>query len=79
MKHIQKFNEELEEDFGRTDRSDEPIRVTVKDLIEYLSRFDPETEVHLDKDGWNYKETGLKTIESTYLFDSFEDTLIINN
>ena len=28
------------------------MTIRVKHLIEYLSRFDPETTVYLDKDGW---------------------------
>ncbi len=79
MKHLHKFNEELEDDFGRTDHSDEPTRVKVKDLIEFLSSLDPELDVHLDKDGWDYKETGLKTVEDSYLFYVQPDYLIINN
>jgi len=26
--------------------------VKIEDIIKYLEKFDPKTEVHLDKDGW---------------------------
>jgi hypothetical protein len=79
MKHLHKFNEELEDDFERTDHSDESTKVKVKDIIEFLSGLDPELEVVLDKNGWNYKETGLKTVENAYLFYVRPNYLIINN
>ena len=54
-------------------------RVNVKDLIDYLSQYDMNMIVSLDKDGWDYEKTALKTIENSGLFDKFENTLIINN
>lgn len=59
MKHLKSINEAEES---------EKVRVRVKDLIEYLSKLDPEMEVGLDKDGWEYYETGLETVENSYLF-----------
>lgn len=76
MKHIKKFNEE--NDLTGMER------VKVKDLIEYLQTLDPETNVELDKNGWDYHPTPLETIQNTYLFDKFtgrdgKPRLIINN
>lgn len=31
---------------------EEKVDVRVKDLISFLQKFDPETAVYLDKDGW---------------------------
>ena len=59
MKHIKKFNENTE--FER-------VPVKVKDIIEYLQILDPEMEVGLDKDGWDYYPTGLETVKNSYLF-----------
>lgn len=49
MRHLKKFNE-AEGDELEEDRS--PVKV--KDIISYLSTLDPEADVHLDKDGWQY-------------------------
>jgi hypothetical protein len=74
MKHIKKFNENTE--FER-------VPVKVKDIIEYLQSLDPEMEVSLDKDGWDYYPTGLETVKNSYLFDVFnykgDKHMIINN
>lgn len=48
------------------DESDRTVRV--KDIIEYLQSLDPEMEVTLDKDGWDYYPTGLETVKNSYLF-----------
>jgi hypothetical protein len=74
MKHIKNFNENTE--FER-------VPVKVKDIIEYLQSLDPEMEVSLDKDGWDYYPTGLETVKNSYLFDVFnykgDKHMIINN
>jgi hypothetical protein len=59
MKHIKKFNENTEFEI---------VPVKVKDIIEYLQSLDPEMEVDLDKDGWDYYPTGLETVKNSYLF-----------
>ncbi len=59
MKHLKSINESEES---------ERVKVRVNDIIEYLSKLDPEMEVYLDKDGWEYYETGLETVENSYLF-----------
>lgn len=66
LTHLKEFNS-FEEDME--DNLSEDKRVRVKDLIEYLQTLDPEVEVLLDKDGWEYHETPLETIKNTYLFD----------
>lgn len=66
LTHLKEFNS-FEEDME--DNLSEDKKVRVKDLIEYLQTLDPEVEVLLDKDGWEYHETPLETIKNTYLFD----------
>ena len=63
------------------------MTIRVKHLIEYLSRFDPETTVYLDKDGWESDlhwsgrnedkrpKNELEVIEQRGLFDKFKDSL----
>ena len=57
--------------------------VTVKDLITFLSKYPEETEVILDKDGWEECDTIDQTI--SHLIDDGsmkyhnENYLIINN
>ena len=77
IKKFDSFNESNEfDENGRV-----PVRV--KDLVEYLQSLDPEMEVHLDKDGWDYYETGLETVKNSYLFHVWdykgEKHLTINN
>jgi len=80
MKHIKKFNEEL----GYLDEPEmERTPVKVKDLVEYFQTLDPEMEVSLDKDGWDYYPTPLETIKKSYLFHVWDHDgkkhLTINN
>jgi len=70
--------EDIEDNFS------EDKKVRVKHLIEYLQTLDPEVEVTLDKDGWDYLETPMETVKNAYLFDywtrkSGEKALTINN
>jgi hypothetical protein len=37
------------------------VNITVDDLIQYLTQFDPTTEVGLDHDGWMEDECGVPT------------------
>lgn len=72
------------ESFNESDEfNEEETKVKVKDLVEYLQSLDPEMEVYLDKDGWDYHETGLETVKNSYLFDVWdykgEKHLTINN
>jgi hypothetical protein len=77
MKHLKKFLENLEED-------DYTI-IRVKHLIEYLSKFDPEMEVILDKDGWEDGQSNdpIEIIEHSGLFYEYsfdgESHLTIQN
>ncbi len=83
---IEKFNERFSK-IGPASDSEMNIskdtKVKVKHLIEYLSKFNPETTVGLDKDGWMDKfikhTNELDLIEKRGLFDYFEDHLTINN
>jgi hypothetical protein len=76
MKHLKKFLENLEDD-------DYTI-IRVKHLIEYLSKFDPEMEVILDKDGWDGQSNDpIEIIEHSGLFYEYsfdgESHLTIQN
>lgn len=59
------------------------MTVTVKDIIEFLSQYPPETEVILDKNGWSEEKSVNDSI--SYLIDDSpitfhnQDYLIINN
>jgi hypothetical protein len=67
------------------------IDIRVKDLISYLMKFDPETPVYLDKDGWpnelwgeSYKNISAEDKISYLIDDSAithreENYLVINN
>lgn len=68
---IRKFNESDEY---------ERLRPKVKHLIEYLQTLDPEMDVVLDKDGWQGEgDTEVELIKTSGLFDTWNNTLIINN
>ena len=68
---IKKFNESDEY---------ERLRPKVKHLIEYLQTLDPEMDVALDKDGWQGEgDTEVELIKTSGLFDTWNNTLIINN
>lgn len=70
---INKFNENLEED-------DFNGQVKVKDIIKYLSELDPETDVYLDKDGWDANgKNGYEIVKNSYLFYQYRGGLTINN
>jgi hypothetical protein len=80
--------EKVEEKIKRFDSFNESgeiegVKVKVKDLIEYLQSLNPEINVSLDKDGWDYYETGLETVKKSSIFYLFtndgESTLFINN
>jgi hypothetical protein len=75
--NIKRFNEDIE------DNGNKQMTIRVKHLIEYLSQFDPETPVYLDKDGWDYDVTNAKNevdvIDQRGLFDKYKDSLTINN
>ena len=77
LKEFNSFEEDMEDNFS------EDKKVRVKHLIEYLQTSDPEAEVSLDKDGWDYLETPMETVKNAYLFDYWSDEgekyLIINN
>ena len=58
----------------------ERLRPKVKHLIEYLQTLDPEMDVVLDKDGWQGEgDTEVELIKTSGLFDTWNNTLIINN
>ncbi len=63
-------------------------KITIKDVIEYLNKFDQSTKVILDKDGWEYAgdtfeigDTPQITIGKSGLFYLYNstNTLVINN
>lgn len=78
IKRFKSFNES--DEFNEEENK---VKVKVKDLVEYLQSLDPEMEVYLDKDGWDYHETGLETVKNSYLFHVWdykgEKHLTINN
>jgi hypothetical protein len=76
--HLKEFNF-FEGEGDMEDNFTEEKKVKVKDLIEYLQTLDPEVEVHLDRDGWDYHETPLETIKNNILFNYTDKYLIINN
>jgi hypothetical protein len=75
MKHLKNFNEDIEQD--------KPLQPKVKHLIEYLSKLDPEMDVHLDHDGWEEDagESEVELVENSGLFyvNDEERYMIINN
>ena len=62
---------------------DENMTITVQDIITYLQKFDPETIVYLDKDGWGQGRDTEDVI--SYVIDDSAVTcrdgnyLVINN
>lgn len=80
IKRFDTFNESLSDEF---EESGNNPKVKVKDLIEFFQSLDPEMEVYLDRDGWNYYPTASKTVRNSWLFDIFthdnKSSLIINN
>jgi hypothetical protein len=53
LKHIKRFNESNKNDISKNKINESKnIDIRVKDIINFLQSFDPETPVHLDKDGW---------------------------
>lgn len=85
MKHLKRFNESITgTGFSpKIQKQNDRVPVKVKDLIEYFQTLDPDMEVSLDKDGWDYYPTPLETIQNTNLFDTWEydgkKRLTINN
>ena len=59
------------------DNQDKEIIIKVKDLIEYLSRIDPEIIVELDRNGWDNNRTIVSNIGS--VFQLYKDILFIEN
>lgn len=54
------------------DNQNKEVVIKVKDLIEYLSKLDPEIRVELDRDGWDDDRAIESNIRS--IFQLFEDT-----
>lgn len=77
---MKKFNDYLEEAVEDQEKS---FKITVKDLISYLEKFNPETEVTLEKDGWAYYAdlfdavTKDEVLEA--IFQPYKDTISIQN
>ena len=68
------------EDNQPIEQSNDEVKIKVKDLIEYLQQFDPETEVELDKNGWDYYyKTPAEIIKHNGLFSPFKNMLFLNN
>lgn len=82
MKRIKKFTQSINENMD--DKYSKP-QPRVKHLIEYLSKLDPEMEVHLDKNGWSMDgNTPSEVVENDSLFWVWTNTegksiLTINN
>jgi hypothetical protein len=60
------------------------LQVKVKHLIEYLQKeFNPESNVFLDKDGWDViremPKDEIELIRMRGIFDKFDGNLFINN
>ncbi len=95
LKHIKSFNEHQENlnselskktSSSISDVSDSEKLIKVKHLIEYLKTLNPEADVVLDKDDWNYQNNELETLKRSFLFqyevdfgEDGEDILFINN
>ena len=87
LKHIKNFNEstkfrnKINESDEFDDESDESD-IKVKDLISYLQKFDPETPVVLDRDGWQGDSVEDKIralIDNSPILGEWGNYLIINN
>ena len=85
VKSFRVFNENLNISDVRSSKKIENIKVK-KHLIEYLNTLNPEAEVSLDKDDWDYGVDVIETIKNNGLFDyqegfgeDGEDILFINN
>ena len=76
-------NQDNEESGYLNSNEGKHTKIRVKHLIEYLSQFDPETEVLLDHDGWMSEytphEDEVDLITNRGLFDPYRDKLMINN
>ena len=80
-KNIKKFDQ-----FSKLvkENTQEDKKVRVKDIINYLSKYDPETPVELDKNGWEeYFDTVdgkiSMLISDSPIKNGYGDYLIINN
>jgi hypothetical protein len=81
LTHIKEFNEfddekhwSEEEEFNDED----DIKIKVKDIIEYLQEYDPETLVYLDKNGWE-GETKKEMIDILFWKRPEDNYIIVNN
>ena len=78
--------ESIENDIEEENNSknENELTVKVKHLIQYLqTEFDPESEVRLDKDGFDYDDPDIKNeidlIKNSGVFENFDGDLFINN
>jgi len=80
---MKKFEQFENSSVNESDEEEYQSPVKVKDLIEFLSKLDPEMNVSLDHDGWstyNYKPKDVQDlIEKRGIFDVWSGGLIINN
>lgn len=81
MKHLKKYNEDVE-----SEPQDDIRDIRVKDIISFLEKFDPETKVYLDKDGWEARGAGISKddvirclIDDSPITHGNDDYLMINN
>lgn len=80
MGNIKKFNE-----INENESHDDITDIRVKDIIEFLQTFDPETKVYLDKDGWQAYGDESKADVIRGLFDDSgithrgRDYIMVNN
>lgn len=78
---FREFNKILENNSDLFTKDD---KITVADLIEFLQKFDPNTEVILDRDGWQDTSWGEditkdESISTIFEYDKEESKMIINN
>lgn len=83
LKKFDDLYESSHEDEENEEGERKNTKIRVKHLIEYLSQFDPETEVFLDHDGWmshsTPHENEIDLIANRGIFDPWGDKLMINN
>ena len=65
---------------GTTTENENPKDIRVKDIIEFLQQFPPDTKVHLEHDGWqgSTKKESLEGLIDRFHQDGME-CLFINN
>lgn len=60
--------DEVNDDYSQS-TSEYLTDIRVKDIVSFLQKFDPETKVYLDKDGWRAYDSTTKDQVISMLFD----------